>query len=624
MTRRITGVAAALLALGATGALALPTGVESKPAGNRASAGLKPFRSCPQALRQIKRHPRAVRDIRLDVSGGPGLGKVIPESISGTGDDSGAGGGPPPAPSSATNVQEPGVDEPDIVKASGNTVFALSGGRLRAVSAGPGAPAKLGALRLSDKGHRALAGVEMLVSEGKALVVLSGLGQVLLKEIDVSDPSAMRPLRTLKLEGSYTAGRLHGSLARIVVATEPQLPPISLDPEDSRKAPNKFKLRHPGKLIPRAMLNDRVARRRDRFPLADCAEVKHPATFSGLRLLAVLTIDLSRGLPPIDTEVVMTDSGIVYASPKSLYVATEPWSASGRSRGSTEIHKLALDPAGTTYAASGQVPGAMLSQWSLSEHEGALRVASTTEPRGRKRNRRPRQSHVTVLADDGAGALTAIGQVSGLGPRENIQAVRFIGDTGFVVTFRQIDPLYTLDLSQPSAPRVLGELKIRGFSAYLHPVAEDRLLGVGQDATPEGELRGTQLSLFDISNLASPVLLDQAQIGGDSSSEAELDHRAFLHWQPNSLAVIPLEVFSRRSGRDLFSGAAGFRIGAGSVDEVARFVHGAPPGQPIARGAVAAGRLVTISKAGALVSDIDSFAPLGWVPFREKKKRFQP
>jgi Beta propeller domain len=148
---------------------------------------------------------------------------------------------------------------------------------------------------------------------------------------------------------------------------------------------------------------------------------------------------------------------------------------------------------------------------------------------------------VTVL-DQRDGALRQIGQVGGLGQGERIFAVRFIGPAGYVVTFRQVDPLYVVDLERPAQPVVRGELKIRGYSAYLHPVGPGLLLGVGQDATDAGAQLGTQLSLFDVSDPSNPRRLHQAAVAG-ASSQAEFDHHAFLWWAPRDLAVVPLNVF---------------------------------------------------------------------------------
>jgi uncharacterized secreted protein with C-terminal beta-propeller domain len=214
---------------------------------------------------------------------------------------------------------------------------------------------------------------------------------------------------------------------------------------------------------------------------------------------------------------------------------------------------------------------------------------------------------VTVL-DERDGALRQIGQVSGLGRGERIFAVRFIGPAGYVVTFRQIDPLYVVDLERPSQPVVRGELKIRGYSAYLHPVGPGLLLGVGQDATDAGAQLGTQLSLFDVSDPGSPRRLHQAAVA-DASSQAEFDHHAFLWWAPRDLAVVPLDVFGSRP----FQGAAGFKVQrAAGIGEVGRASHA---GSPITRSFVLGGRLFTLSDAGIEANSLDDLAEQGWLAF---------
>ena len=127
--------------------------------------------------------------------------------------------------------------------------------------------------------------------------------------------------------------------------------------------------------------------------------------------------------------------------------------------------------------------------------------------------------------------------------------MRFIGDVGYVVTFRQVDPLYTIDLADPTAPKVLGELELLGYSAYLHPIADDLLLGVGQDATPEGRTKGVQVSLFGVGDPAHPKLLAQHALGAASSSQVEFDSHAFLYWAPRQLVVLPVQVFDAGAGR---------------------------------------------------------------------------
>jgi hypothetical protein len=148
---------------------------------------------------------------------------------------------------------------------------------------------------------------------------------------------------------------------------------------------------------------------------------------------------------------------------------------------------------------------------------------------------KPSEGRVTVLTVDG-DRLTQVGVVTGLGVGERIRGVRFVGDVGYVVTYRQTDPLYTVDLSDPTAPRVRGELAVLGYSAYLHPAGEGRLLGLGQDGTTSGQVTGLQLSLFDVSNLESPTRLDRTRLG-EAWSDAESDHHAFT--MAGDLVLIP-------------------------------------------------------------------------------------
>ena len=175
------------------------------------------------------------------------------------------------------------------------------------------------------------------------------------------------------------------------------------------------------------------------------------------------------------------------------------------------------------------MPGVLLNQWSLSEWNGVLRVASTELPIWSGGPGTESETVVTTLASR-AGALVPLGRVGGLGKGERVYAVRFIGDTGYVVTFRQVDPLYVLDLSTPSRPVVRGELKIRGYSAYLHPLGGGLLLGVGQDATDEGRVRRDA----GVRSSTSPTRAARSGSTrfslGKGWSEAEQDHHAFLWW----------------------------------------------------------------------------------------------
>jgi len=231
-----------------------------------------------------------------------------------------------------------------------------------------------------------------------------------------------------------------------------------------------------------------------------------------------------------------------------------------------------------------------------------------------------------VLGERGS-ELALLGRAEGLGKGERIYAVRFAGDKGYVVTFRQVDPLYTLDLSKKTDPRVVGELKILGYSAYLHPISDDLLLGVGQDATAQGRTQGTQLSLFDVSDLHRPARKAHAALGAGASSTAEFDPHAFLFWAPSNLAVIPLSAYGGAGGRQ-FEGAVGFTVAPASIAEAGRITHPAGAGgadtPPIGRSLVVGDTLYTLSYAGLAANRLDTLASLSFTAFPQPPAGGEP
>jgi hypothetical protein len=334
---------------------------------------------------------------------------------------------------------------------------------------------------------------------------------------------------------------------------------------------------------------------------------------------------MDKGLPAVDSDALMTDAQTIYANATSLFIATERWVdprtqaddlPTGRM---TTIHRFATRAKDSTvYASSGTVPGYILNQFSLSDYKGFLRVATTDTPQWVSDVTPPDpQSHVTVLTGKD-GQLTEVGKVSGLGKGERIYAVRFLGDRGYVVTFRQVDPLYVLNLEDPTKPTVSGELKLLGYSAYLHPIGDDLLLGVGQDATEQGRIQGAQLSLFDVSDPTAPKRIAQQVIAKGSNSSVEYDHRAFLWWQPNALAVLPVNVYGDGSAGDTFNGAIGFSVTkAKGISELGRMTQPAFQNNslPIDRTLVVGKRLFTVSYRGIGFNDLDTLASLGFVAF---------
>jgi uncharacterized secreted protein with C-terminal beta-propeller domain len=293
----------------------------------------------------------------------------------------------------------------------------------------------------------------------------------------------------------------------------------------------------------------------------------------------------------------VADSEQVYATPDSLYLAHDdrwrydmyPGRRMDRTRQDTALFKFAL--AGNqppTYRASGTVPGYLLNQYAMSEWDGHLRIATTDGATDR--------SAVRVLADRD-GKLVQTGIVDGLGKGEQIYSVRFVGERGYVVTFRQTDPLYSLDLRDPAKPKVTGELKINGYSAHLQPVGPNRLVGIGQEGDDEGRAQGLQVSLFDVADPAKPRRLAQYHVPGAYSS-AEYDPHALLWWPATQLLVVPVE--SR--------GALTLRV----TDELTPADRLDQPA--LLRSLVVGDELWTLSKAGLRASDLSTMDQRAWVP----------
>jgi len=586
------------------GLAGVPAEAAASTNGKTAKVGLKRFNSCGQIVRFGEKHALDELDNEsgtrgvLDQEQAPG-GSVQPEAKqkqpqSGPQE---VAQQPDGTPFSKTNNQEEGVDEPDLAKSDGRTIFTFAGGYLYAVDARAERPRVIGSVKVGDPREH-----ELLLDGDRALVISHdpGAERTRLAEVDVSDPSRMRITRTLRSPGEYISARMTGHTARIVLSTPPRAEDF-----EREAAVKKSRLRD---WVPYAAVADRETGERTKQRLVSCRAIRRPAQYSGLGMLTVLTVDMEQGLPLVDADAVFSEGGTVYASTKNLYVATERYDEEDGDAGVTTIHKLrASEPGETSYRASGDVLGSLLSQFSLSEHEGKLRAATTHY------GERDQESYVTVLAEH-ARKLVRIGRAARLGEGHSIESVRFVGEAGFVTTFRRTDPLYTLDLSKPRRPTVLGELRIFGYSAYLHPLDDGLLLSVGLDATPDGSTLGTQLSLYDVSDLGSPRRLARHTLSRDTGSEVEFDHRAFLHWPPTGLAVLPVSDY----GDNPSSSALGFEIGRSSgIRKVGTIFHRVAPAKtyPINRSLVVGDRLFTFSGQGFDSRDVETFGSSAFVPF---------
>ena len=655
MEKQTKARALSILAVGGIASAALATGLiggNGVGGPDEASAeALEPFSSCDQLLEYADDHRWANDTYPIAMEGDVMFSAA--EAGAGVVRDSAALAAPTTAQDDAvgpsetgTNVQEEGIDEPDIAKLAGTTLFVVRNDMLLSYDVSGedavlldelGVPfsSKTGPVDPYEGGTQ---GTQLLIAGERALVIGSGWGRdgahTEVVEIDVSDAAALSATRTLEVEGSQVSARLQDATARLVIESRPDFPRPGEDPQTEDNSPPTGATGETGpepaeddepEWLPQASLLDLETGERTGGALTGCEGVSFPDEFSGLGLLSVLTIDLESGLAPVDVDSVMTDGSTVYASADSIYVATQtlnppddgivdsvgrligPDSATVpvEPAGDTQIHRFATSDAGETgYASSGEVPGRLIGQFAMSEEEGVLRVASTT---GDTWTEGPGESEsmITTLGESD-GKLEEIGQVGGLGRGEEIYAVRFIGDRGYVVTFEQTDPLYTVDLSDPENPVTTGELKIPGYSAYLHPVADGRLLGIGQSGTDGGTITGAQASLFDVADPRAPERLDALDLsdGRFGSTSTEWDHHAFLYSPQHSMAVVPVQSY----GRDGLRGAIAVSVDPEKgLTEIARLED---EGQ-IERTLIAGDNLVTVSAKGVEVRALSELAPVG-------------
>lgn len=522
------------------GALLTTTAACAPPSsGPSAAVSLELFGSCSSMLSYLQ-DEALERVTAWGLGGGPVLyssaSNAAAVELSGRGGDS--------AGFSGTNNQVEGVDEADVVKTNGEVVVTSVSGAVRVVDVVTAEV--VGTVRVPglDEGT-----VELLL-DGDSLVVLGSTWQgwgaaserTTVARVDIADPTDPRVVGTTRLEGTYTSARMIDGTVRLVMSSQP--PGLAFSyPEDGSMAAEADALAQNRRVIAESTIGDWLPHRQPvaadgtpgtAEPLLDCTEIGRPDELSGFTTTSVVTLSADGDASPTSAAGVLAGGGTVYASTERVVVATSPWESwaldtiSPRASSRTDLHTFDVsDPAATRYVASGRVEGWLLNQFAIDMTDGVLRVATTLDPPS---SAEPSSSSLVVLTEDG-DRLVETGRVDGLGETERIYAVWYLGpELAAVVTFRETDPLYLIDTSDPAAPRMTGELKIPGYSAYLHPLGDDLLLGVGQDAEQDGRTTGLQVSLFDVSDLADPRRVDQVT-WEDTSSSSEWDHRAFLLWE---------------------------------------------------------------------------------------------
>src|SRR3989304_6230113 len=407
---------------------------------------------------------------------------------------------------STTNVQEEDVDEADFVKNDGSYIYVLNNGRFFIIDAWPPEDAVI----ISKTDLEGFA-TEMFVHNDKVLIFSSVdfVGNSHIYEpfyyngcISYADGGG---------EISLLSGDAESGFSPFISAED-----TSISIEESCITQDEYLLLLEEKLA-EIDYNDLLPKYYDiiygdegevvsQDVICLCDNFYKPEAVIGKDLITILSFNLNSR--EFNSTAIIGQWGTVYASTDALYLASynfDYWINELEDSETTEeyfsVHKfdISSDPDEAVYIASGKVPGHILNQFSMSEYNGFLRVATTENQNWQTGE--DAKNNIFVLGQNGT-SLDIAGSIMGLAPTERIYSARFMKEKGYVVTFRQVDPIFTIDLADPYNPQVIGELKVPGFSTYLHPMGDDHILAIGRDATDEGRVEGLKLSIFVVSDFA--------------------------------------------------------------------------------------------------------------------------
>jgi uncharacterized secreted protein with C-terminal beta-propeller domain len=465
----------------------------------------------------------------------------------------------------STNVQEGGVDEADLVETDGEYIYLVQGEELLIFDAkAVEQPRLLSRTKIDGTATGIYLDGDRLtvISQDNSFGILvrpqlrtsiwpgpgTQRGSLNVTVFDVADQSMPKLVSQTELDGYLVSsrqveGRLYLTINAGLEVPQPvatqiaggsDLPRWQVETAEAYRARVRpllqaslphYNVRTVGNDGPRQLLSDPT-------------EIYKPSGPDDTNLTSVVVIDTRAAKPaPIGSASVLGTTGqMIYASADNLYVLStrwlQEWGPAGGTK--TEIRKFHFTATGIELAATGEVDGTVLNQFSLSEHAGHLRVA-TTEGWGETA-----KNHLFVLGEQG-DELTVVGALRDLAPGERIFSTRLLGNRGFIVTFRQVDPLFSLDLSDPTNPRVVGELKLPGFSNYLQVLDENTVLGIGRDADPvTGQQGALMITIFDVSNAAQPRVKDQFKFESNYWTTADYDHLQVLYDPEFHTLAIPV------------------------------------------------------------------------------------
>jgi hypothetical protein len=500
---------------------------------------------------------------------------------------------------SGTNNQEKGVDEADVVKIDGEYFYILNKSTLEILAIPSiGELVHRSTLRLKNPGSELIISDDMayIFSHDSSKFVDNPLRLSLAPampdypkdnvRVDIVDLSEDRAepqiIESLYFQGELLAARKIGDKVHLATYLDAPMPGLDLHPDldegfhkvkgNRREALWAEAIKNTVKknenvienfdfldLLPTKLTKEQSKFKRLSIEDRDCANTFGSEDGSATGFLSLITIDTSNTEQKVDIQRVRGNRPIVYASPNQFILASpehSPWwfFHNETLKEQTTIHRFDIHEGGmASYRDSIRIPGTLHNSFSLSEYEGYLRAATTTRgtrPWMPTENSPaiPDENHLFILGDD-EGSLSIVSSIEGIAPGEKIWSARFTKDKGFLVTFKQVDPLFTLDLSDPKNPKIAGALKIPGVSTYLQDIGNDHLLAVGYGGDEDGLDFQTTISLFDTSDFSSPRLFDTLsfsaldEIDGSwsrVSSEANQNHLAINYFAPVAMTAIPV------------------------------------------------------------------------------------
>ncbi|MCM3665105.1 beta-propeller domain-containing protein [Mesobacillus subterraneus] len=452
---------------------------------------------------------------------------------------------------SETNVQVQGVDEADIVKTDGQTIFQAEQNKVRIIQAVPGAQMKLLSMIPYDETFSPY----QLFLEDEKLVVIGQQYHNFSKPYDkiakdsliapmtqstkvivynVKNPAKPAQIREIELEGGYVSGRKVDNQVYLI----------------TQHYPDFWLLKENREIDIRPKYFDSASETKEKKISYDDIRYFPESREPNYTMIAAFDLNLPKKEAAITTY--LGSGNQIYMSKENLYLAVQnqgdlAMEERGVIASDTDIHKFAINGMDVKYHSSATVPGTVLNQFSMDEHDGFFRLVTTKGYAWDET--KPSSNHLYILDKN----LKEAGKIEGLARGERIYSARFMGDRIYMVTFKETDPLFVIEASDPRNPKVLGELKIPGFSNYLHPYDENQIIGFGQDtkivaekgsSQPRILTDGVKISLFDVSDMSNPEEKFTEIIGGRGTySPLNHDHKALLFNKNKNLFAFPISVY---------------------------------------------------------------------------------